>query len=43
MVAGGVWTKLYTDEAEVVSYMSVVMPVLAVSNVMDGIQGVLSG
>ncbi|KAL4584887.1 hypothetical protein LXL04_009497 [Taraxacum kok-saghyz] len=43
VVAGGVWAKLYTDEAEVVSYMSVLMPVLAVSTVMDGIQGVLSG
>ncbi|KAI3759428.1 hypothetical protein L6452_07237 [Arctium lappa] len=39
----GVWANLYTDEPEVVSYMSLVMPVLALSNVMDGIQGVLSG
>ena len=39
----GVWAKLYTNEHEVVSYMSLVMPVLALSNVMDGIQGVLSG
>ncbi|CAH1423274.1 unnamed protein product [Lactuca virosa] len=43
VVAGGVWSKLYTGEAEVVSYMSVVMPVLALSNVMDGIQGVARG
>ncbi|KAI3765880.1 hypothetical protein L2E82_15926 [Cichorium intybus] len=43
VAAHGVWSKLYTDEIEVVRYMSVVMPVLALSNVMDGIQGVLSG
>ncbi|KAI3785803.1 hypothetical protein L1987_44928 [Smallanthus sonchifolius] len=41
--ARGVWANLYIDEAEVVSYVSLVMPVLAVSNVMDGVQGVLSG
>ncbi|GKB37808.1 DETOXIFICATION 16-like protein [Tanacetum coccineum] len=38
-----VWASLYTYEAEVVSYISLVMPVLALSNIMDGIQGVLSG
>nr|GEX22785.1 protein DETOXIFICATION 16-like [Tanacetum cinerariifolium]GFA08933.1 multi antimicrobial extrusion protein [Tanacetum cinerariifolium] len=38
-----VWANLYTYEAEVVSYISLVMPVLALSNIMDGIQGVLSG
>lgn len=43
MVARGVWAKLYTNEAEVISYVSLVMPVLAISNVMDGVQGVLSG
>lgn len=43
MAARGVWANLYTNEAEVVSYISIVMPVLALSNIMDGIQGVLSG
>lgn len=43
VAARGVWAKLYTSEAEVVSYISLVVPVLALSNVMDGIQGVLSG
>ncbi|KAK9066458.1 hypothetical protein SSX86_013780 [Deinandra increscens subsp. villosa] len=38
-----VWGYLFTNEEEVVSYMSKVMPVLALSNFMDGIQGVLSG
>ncbi|XP_076934495.1 protein DETOXIFICATION 16-like [Bidens hawaiensis] len=38
-----IWGYLFTDEEEVVSYMSKVMPVLALSNFMDGIQGVLSG
>ncbi|KAK1433850.1 hypothetical protein QVD17_10768 [Tagetes erecta] len=43
MAARGVWAKMYTNEVEVVSYVSLVMPVLAISNVMDGVQGVLSG
>ncbi|XP_076929986.1 protein DETOXIFICATION 16-like isoform X2 [Bidens hawaiensis] len=43
VAARGVWAKLYTNEAEVVSYVSLVIPVLAISNVMDGVQGVLSG
>ncbi|XP_017973467.1 PREDICTED: protein DETOXIFICATION 17 isoform X3 [Theobroma cacao] len=34
---------LYTNEEEVVRYLASVMPVLALSNFMDGIQGVLSG
>ncbi|XP_035833821.1 protein DETOXIFICATION 16 isoform X2 [Helianthus annuus] len=38
-----IWGYLFTNEEEVVSYMSNVMPVLALSNFMDGIQGVLSG
>ncbi|KAI3499472.1 hypothetical protein L1887_35273 [Cichorium endivia] len=37
------WGYLFTNEEEVVSYMSSIMPVLALSNFMDGIQGVLSG
>ncbi|KAJ0755148.1 putative multi antimicrobial extrusion protein [Helianthus annuus] len=38
-----IWGYLFTNEEEVVRYMSKVMPVLALSNFMDGIQGVLSG
>lgn len=38
-----IWGYLFTNEKEVVSYMSSIMPVLALSNFMDGIQGVLSG
>ncbi|KAK3037523.1 hypothetical protein RJ639_030331, partial [Escallonia herrerae] len=34
---------LYSNEEEVVRYVAAVMPVLALSNFMDGIQGVLSG
>ncbi|KAJ9568211.1 hypothetical protein OSB04_004177 [Centaurea solstitialis] len=37
------WGYIFTNEEEVVSYMSLVMPVLALSNFIDGIQGVLSG
>lgn len=38
-----VWGYLYTDEEEVVRYLASIMPVLALSNFMDAIQGVLSG
>ncbi|KAL3512739.1 hypothetical protein ACH5RR_025456 [Cinchona calisaya] len=37
-----VWGYLYTTKGEVVRYMSAIMPVLVLSNYMDGIQGVLS-
>ncbi|PSR89467.1 Protein DETOXIFICATION like, partial [Actinidia chinensis var. chinensis] len=37
------WGYLYTSEDEVVKYMASVMPVLVISNFMDGIQAVLSG
>ncbi|XP_060670780.1 protein DETOXIFICATION 16-like [Ziziphus jujuba] len=39
----GIWGYMYTNEEEVVRYLASVMPVLATSNFMDGIQGVLSG
>ncbi|KAJ4850872.1 hypothetical protein Tsubulata_007111 [Turnera subulata] len=39
----GVWGYLYTTEGEVVRYLASVMPVLVVSNFMDGMQAVLSG
>lgn len=34
---------LYSEDEEVIKYMAAIMPVLALSNFMDGIQGVLSG
>lgn len=39
----GAWGYLYTNEEDVVRYLASIMPVLALSNFMDGIQGVLSG
>ncbi|XP_048228450.1 protein DETOXIFICATION 16 isoform X2 [Ricinus communis] len=38
-----VWGLLYTSEKEVVRYLASVIPVLATSNFMDGMQAVLSG
>ncbi|XAR50238.1 hypothetical protein NMG60_11004508 [Bertholletia excelsa] len=37
------WGFLYTNEEEVVKYFASVVPILAASGFMDGIQGVLSG
>lgn len=39
----GVWGYIYSNEEEVVRYIATVLPVLAISNFMDGMQGVLSG
>ncbi|XP_068643509.1 protein DETOXIFICATION 16-like isoform X2 [Aristolochia californica] len=38
-----VWGYAYSSEEEVVSYVAVMMPILATSNFLDGIQCVLSG
>ncbi|KQK17472.1 hypothetical protein BRADI_1g34660v3 [Brachypodium distachyon] len=38
-----VWGYLYSNEEEVVKYVSTMMPILATSNFMDGIQCTLSG
>lgn len=38
-----VWGYLYSSEQQVVSYVSAMMPVLAASDFMDGIQCALSG
>jgi len=38
-----VWGYAYSNEGEVVDYVSSMMPLLASSTVLDGIQGVLSG
>ncbi|KAL7211748.1 hypothetical protein ACSBR2_014583 [Camellia fascicularis] len=37
------WGYFYTNEEQVVKFMASIMPLLAVSNFMDGIQAVLSG
>ncbi|CAK9330252.1 unnamed protein product [Citrullus colocynthis] len=38
-----IWGFLFTNELQVVEYLSAIMPILAISNFMDAIQGVLSG
>ncbi|XP_048539518.1 protein DETOXIFICATION 16-like [Triticum urartu] len=38
-----VWGYLYSNEEEIVKYVSIMMPILATSNFMDGIQCTLSG
>ena len=43
IAARSTWGYLYTHEEEVVRYLASIMPLLAVSNFMDGIQAVLSG
>nr|KAJ0224950.1 hypothetical protein LSAT_V11C100011560 [Lactuca sativa] len=43
VVVRDLWGYLFTYEVEVVSYLSFIMPILALSNFCDGIQGVLSG
>ncbi|XP_038984435.1 protein DETOXIFICATION 16-like [Phoenix dactylifera] len=37
------WGYAYSNEEEVVNYVAVMMPILAASNIMDGVQCVLSG
>jgi MATE family multidrug resistance protein len=38
-----VWGYAYSDEVEVIRYVAIMMPILAVSNFLDGLQCVLSG
>ena len=38
-----IWGYLYTNEMEIVKYLATIMPILATSNFVDAIQGVLSG
>ncbi|KAK8939855.1 MATE efflux family protein 5 [Platanthera guangdongensis] len=38
-----VWGYAYSNEDEVVKYVAIMLPILALSNVFDGIQSVLSG
>jgi len=38
-----VWGKLYSNEEEVIEYVAKMMPLLALSDFLDGFQCVLSG
>jgi MATE family multidrug resistance protein len=38
-----VWGYAYSNEQEVAAYIARMMPVLAVSILFDGLQGILSG
>ncbi|XP_024023313.1 protein DETOXIFICATION 16 [Morus notabilis] len=38
-----IWGYAYSNEVEVVNYLAEMMPILAVANFLDGLQGVLSG
>ncbi|EPS72049.1 hypothetical protein M569_02707, partial [Genlisea aurea] len=38
-----IWGKLYSNEAEVIEYVAKIMPLLALSDFLDGFQCVLSG
>lgn len=38
-----VWGKLYSNEEEVIKYVAKMMPLLALSDFLDGFQCVLSG
>lgn len=38
-----VWGYAYSNETEIVRYVATMMPILAISNFMDGLQCVLSG
>lgn len=38
-----IWGYAYSNETEVVKYIALMMPIVAVSNFLDGLQCVLSG
>jgi len=38
-----VWGHVYSNDKEVIKYVSLVMPTLAISSFLDGIQSALSG
>ncbi|KAL6007399.1 hypothetical protein ACLOJK_032896 [Asimina triloba] len=42
LLVRGIWGYAYSNEAEVVKYVAIMMPVLATANFFDGIQSVLS-
>lgn len=37
------WVYAYSNEGEVVNYVDMMMPILAIADILDGIQCVLSG
>ncbi|KAK1298795.1 MATE efflux family protein 7 [Acorus calamus] len=43
ILVGGIWGYSYSNEEEVVKYVAVMMPILAASMFLDGLQCVLSG
>ncbi|KAH7528670.1 hypothetical protein FEM48_Zijuj05G0096700 [Ziziphus jujuba var. spinosa] len=43
MLIRNIWGYAYSNEAEVVEYLAKMMPILAISNFVDGLQSVLSG
>ncbi|KAK2422347.1 protein DETOXIFICATION [Trifolium repens] len=43
MLIRNIWGYAYSNEEEVVKYVAIMMPILAVSNFLDGMQCVLSG
>jgi MATE family multidrug resistance protein len=43
LLVRNVWGYAYSNEQEVAAYIARMMPVLAVSILFDGLQGVLSG
>ncbi|KAG0495456.1 hypothetical protein HPP92_000207 [Vanilla planifolia] len=43
LLARNIWGYVYSNEDQVVKYIIVMVPILAISNVFDGIQCVLSG
>lgn len=38
-----VWGYAYSNDADVLKYVSEMMPILAISNLIDGVQAVISG
>ncbi|KAL9226103.1 hypothetical protein vseg_001953 [Gypsophila vaccaria] len=38
-----IWGYAYSNETEVIRYVATMLPILALSNLLDGIQSVLSG
>ena len=38
-----IWGYAYSNEEEVVKYVAIMLPIIAVSNFLDGLQCVLSG
>lgn len=43
ILARGIWGYAYSNVEEVVRYVAIMMPILATSNLLDGMQCVLSG